>query len=81
LPEDSYRVSDLAKCQVVTESGEILGVLVDVYPTRANDVFSVRSPTREYLIPALKTVVLQIDLEARRIVVRFPKGLREIYES
>ena len=81
MPDNSYRVSDLAQCQVITESGEVLGVLFDVYPTKANDVFSVRSGTREYLIPATKAVVLQIDLEAHKITVRMPPGLREIYES
>ena len=81
MSENSYRVSDLFQCRVVTESGELLGLLVDVYPTKANDVFSVRSATREYLIPALKTVVLKIDLTAREIVVRLPEGLRQVYEN
>lgn len=76
-----YKTADLDGCQVVTETGELLGVLKDVYPTGANDVFVVRNETREYLIPALKAVVLDIDLAARKILVRLPKGLREIYES
>ncbi len=80
-PDPAYNTRDLDGCAVVTESGEILGVFKDVYPTGANDVFVVRSETREYLIPALKDVVLSIDLTARRIVVRLPPGLREIYES
>lgn len=76
-----YRVQDLDGCQVVTEAGDVLGVLKDVYPTGSNDVFVVRSETREYLIPALKTVVLSIDLTERRIVVKLPEGLREVYET
>lgn len=91
--EPSYRVKDLDGCEVVTESGEVLGVLKDVYATGANDVFSVVQsapadkpglpPTvaREYLVPALKEVVLSIDVAAKRIVVRLPPGLREIYEA
>jgi 16S rRNA processing protein RimM len=76
-----YRVKDLDGCAVVTESGETLGVLKDVYPTGSNDVFVVRSTDREYLIPALKEVVLSVDTAARRILVRLPAGLREIYEE
>jgi len=76
-----YLVRDLAQCAVVTESGELLGRLEDVYPTGANDVFVVRSGKREYLIPALRSVVLDIDLEERRIMVKLPKGLREVYEG
>lgn len=65
----------------MTEVGDVLGVLKDVLPTGSNDVFVVRGPLREYLIPALKTVVLSIDLRERRIVVRLPEGLREVYEA
>jgi len=78
---DTYPVRDLDGCAVVTEEGETLGELKDVLGTGANDVFVVRTEKREYLIPALKTVVLKIDLEARRITVRLPPGLREIYEA
>lgn len=80
-PGPGYRVKDLDGCAVVTEIGETLGTLKDVYPTGANDVFVVRSEQREYLIPALKDVVLAIDLEARRILVRLPPGLRDVYEA
>lgn len=78
---ESYRVKDLDGCRVETETGEVLGVLKDVYPTGSNDVFAVREGEREILIPALKEVVLRIDLAARLIVVKLPPGLREVYET
>ena len=81
MPENFYRVSDLANCRVVTEFGEVLGILADVYPTKGNDVWIVRSEKREYLIPALKSVILKVDLETHQIMVRLPEGLRQIYES
>jgi 16S rRNA processing protein RimM len=79
-PEESYSVSALAGCQVYTETSECLGELKDVLPAGGNDVFVVQGARREYLIPALKTVVQKIDLDARRIDVVMPAGLREIYE-
>ena len=78
--KQEFLVRDLAGCDIETESGEILGKLVDVYPTGANDVFVVRGASTEYLIPALKSVVVRISLDERRIVVKLPDGLREIYE-
>ncbi len=75
-----YRTSDLAGCEVETETGEILGRLTDVLPSGGNDVW-VTAGAREYLIPALKEVILKVDLSARRITVRLPPGLREIYEA
>ena len=74
-----FRVSDLDGFSVLTETGEVLGLLKDVYATGANDVFAVRNETWEILIPALKDVILKIDLEAKSILVRLPPGLREIY--
>lgn len=74
----TYQVKDLAGCEVVTVEGESLGALSDVLPTGGNDVFVVKQDEREILIPALKTVVLSIDLTARRITVDLPNGLREL---
>jgi 16S rRNA processing protein RimM len=71
-----YRVSDLAGCEVVTTQGEVLGILKDVLPTGANDVFVVGEGPAEILVPALKSVVLEIDLNRRRITVDLPHGLR-----
>ena len=79
--QDSYKVKDLAGCQVFTLEGEPLGSLVDVLPAGGNDVFVIQREKQEILIPALKTVVRSIDLAARRIEVDLPKGLRAVYES
>jgi 16S rRNA processing protein RimM len=76
-----YSVAALDGCAVQTEEGETLGLLRDVFSNGANDIFVVRGAAREYLIPALKTVVMGVDLAARRITVRLPAGLREVYES
>ena len=65
---------------MVTEEGEFLGVLEDVFGTHANDVFVVRNGEREYLVPALKSVVLEVSLSEKKIRVRLPQGLRDIYE-
>jgi 16S rRNA processing protein RimM len=80
VTENTFRTADLAGCEVVTEAGEVLGVFKDVIGSKANDVWVVEG-RKEYLIPALKDVVLKVDLAARRILVRLPAGLREIYEA
>jgi 16S rRNA processing protein RimM len=72
----TYRVKDLAGCEVVTVKGEVLGRLKDVLPTGSNDVFVIGEGLSEILVPALKSVVLEIDLEAKRITVDLPDGLR-----
>ncbi len=80
MTEPTYRTVDLDGCEVVTEAGEVLGLFKDVISSKGQDVWMVQGRV-EYLVPALKNVVLNVDLTARKIVVRLPPGLREIYES
>ena len=75
----SWKVSELAGSQVVTETGIFIGQLSDVLPTGANDVFVVRKENDEILIPALKSVVLNVSVDEKRIVVKLPVGLEAIY--
>ena len=67
-----YLWADLVGMDVVDESGNALGVLVEVLrPGGDNDVFVVRTADdRELLLPAIDTVVLAIDVAGRRMVVR-----------
>jgi 16S rRNA processing protein RimM len=78
LPEGSYWPYQLEGCEVRTEGGRSLGTIVDVIHTQANDVWAARSagdPAAEVLIPALKDVVLSVDVRTRRVVVRDVPGL------
>jgi 16S rRNA processing protein RimM len=75
LPEGSWWDHQLVGCDVVTESGLPLGLLVEVIHTAANDVWSVITDDRETLIPVLKDVIVSVDVAAKRIVVREVPGL------
>ncbi|MDI6709205.1 MAG: ribosome maturation factor RimM [Bacillota bacterium] len=78
LPEGRYYLFEIIGLQVFTADGERLGTVVDVLRTGANDVYVVRGEAgRELLIPALKSVVAEINPDASRMVVDLPEGLRE----
>ena len=77
LPEGEYWPHELVGCSVVTESGRELGHLREVMRTQANDVWAADGPEGEVLIPALREVVVSVDLPGRRIVVREVPGLIE----
>lgn len=80
LPEGEHFVFDLVKCDIY-QDGELIGHLRDVLATGSNDVYIVERPgKKDLLIPALKSVVLNIDIENKRIDVKLPSGLLEIYE-
>ena len=76
LPDGEYWTHELIGCEVVTEGGRTLGRLREVIHTRANDVWSVQGDEgSDVLVPALKDVVGEVDVEARRVVVREVPGL------
>lgn len=76
LPEGSYFVCDLINSEVFDENNNRLGVLVDVLQTGSNDVYVVRDEKKkEILIPALKSVVKEISITDKKIIVELPQGL------
>ena len=77
LPEGHYYYFQLVGLDVYSESGEHLGVLKEVLPLPANDVYVVQAADgAEILLPATREVVRQIDLDAGRMVVHLLPGLR-----
>lgn len=77
LEAGRHYVSDVLGLRVETEDGRILGTVADVLRTGSNDVYVVRSGERELLVPAISTVVLSIDVDGGRIIVRPMPGMLE----
>jgi len=69
LAADSYYWHDIVGCDVVTASGEDLGKVVDIFRVGEGEVYTVRGPRGEILVPAVGSVVLELNPAARRIVV------------
>ena len=64
LDEDSTFLTDLYGLKGVVDDGRDLGSIVDVMQPGGNDVYVFKGPLGEVLVPALKSVVLKVDLEA-----------------
>ena len=80
LPKDQWFIGDLIGCFVYEEDGTCLGKVVNVLQTGSNDVYEVKDEQeRTILIPALKQVVLDVNIEEARILVKLLPGLKEIY--
>ena len=76
LPEDTYYVFHLLGLEVDDLDKGYLGKVTEVLPTGANDVYVVKGERYgEVLIPAIKDVVLDIDLANRRMRVKLLPGL------
>jgi len=76
LPPGHYYQHQIIGLEAVTDTGEVLGQVTEILETGANDVYVVAGAAGEVLLPALRSVVLQIDLEAHRMLVHLPEGLR-----
>jgi 16S rRNA processing protein RimM len=56
-------------------SHEPFGQITDIIETGANDVYVVKGPTAEILVPAIKDVVKEIDPEAGRMLIQPLPGM------
>jgi 16S rRNA processing protein RimM len=66
---------EVVGCEVVTTTGERVGVVEETFSTGANDVWSVRDGAREVLVPVIEDVVKAIDMVARRVTIESVPGL------
>ena len=78
LAEGEFYWCDLLGLKVLSEGGETLGLLADIIATGSNDVYVVKDNGREYLIPALEDVVLDINLDEGIMTVSPPEGLLDL---
>jgi 16S rRNA processing protein RimM len=63
--------------EVRDESGRVLGRLEDIVSSGAHPIYVVQGE-REWLIPAVESVLRRVDLEAGVITVALPAGLEDI---
>jgi 16S rRNA processing protein RimM len=76
LEEGEYFLHDLIGLDVVDESGAPLGTVADLYDTDAHLLYAVRLPDgRKALVPDVEAFVVDLDLDARRLVLRPIEGL------
>ncbi|MGI6084914.1 MAG: ribosome maturation factor RimM [Acetivibrionales bacterium] len=75
LEEDEFFICDIIGMDVY-EDDRFLGKLTDVLETGSNDVYIVTDENKkEILIPALISVVINVDIEGKRMQVKIPEGL------
>ncbi len=78
LPETEtgvYYWADLIGLSVYTTEDSYLGRLNKIFTTGSNDVYVVNEKEAEILIPALESVVKEIDLSNKIMRVEIPEGL------
>lgn len=76
LEENEYFIYDIIGADVVTEEGDVLGVLTEVLTTGANDVYVVETKEgKELLLPVIDDCILDIDIDGKKVVAKLMPGL------
>jgi 16S rRNA processing protein RimM len=75
LEEGEYWPEDLVGCRVLTVAGDEVGQIADVVEGPAQDLISVDDGGRTFLVPLVKEIVVEVDVDARRVTIDPPAGL------
>jgi len=76
LPDGEYYHHQLIGLRVITDDERDLGVLTQIIETGANDVYVVVDDDgRESLLPAIPSVVLNVNLDSNTMSVHLLEGL------
>ncbi|MEX0682388.1 MAG: ribosome maturation factor RimM [Dehalococcoidia bacterium] len=75
LGEGEYYRYQLVGLRVVSTEGEDLGEIAEVLERPANDVFVVRGPRGEFLVPAAEDIVRSVDIKGGVVAIEVVPGL------
>ena len=76
LSKNEYYFHEIIDCLVVTDQGEEIGVVKEILTPGANDVWVVKGKSgKEQLIPYIKDVVKEIDVQSKVIIITPLEGL------
>ena len=69
LGENETFICDLIGCKVLDLQGSELGVIKDVLQPGGNDVYVIKTPRGDMLLPALRHVIPTVDVEQGVVIV------------
>ena len=76
LPEGTYFIADIIGSVVITDDGKELGKVEDIYNTGSSDIYVVKDELgKQILLPAIKEVILSVDVEKQIVKVHLLEGL------
>jgi len=70
LPEGQFYSFQIIGIPVYEISGEYLGTVREIIETGSNDVYVVGNEEEELYIPAIKDIIMKVDLKENKMIVR-----------
>ncbi len=80
LPEGRYYFDQVIGLSAYTTEGVFLGKVKDIIPTGGHDTYVVgeENSEKDYLVPAVKQIITEINLGEARLTVDPPEGLLDL---
>lgn len=78
LEEDEFFDWDLEECQVETIEGGKIGVVKEIFRAGESINLVVEDGKKDYMIPFVKAICPEVDIENKLIKVDLPEGLLEL---
>lgn len=76
LPKGEHYWHEIIGMQVITDEGDLLGILKGMIETGANNVYVVHNDEgKEILLPVIDEVILKIDPKKKQMTVHLLEGL------
>jgi 16S rRNA processing protein RimM len=72
--EGEFYVGDLVGLTAMSDAGEVVGTVAETFETSAHEILVVRNEGDVHFVPLTLEHVPEVDLDARRVVVRLPEG-------
>lgn len=79
IDKDYVPLDDIIDCEIFNiETGDKIGVILEVWDTPANKVWLIEHDNREVVIPVIEQVVRSIDIEKKRVEIQLIDGMLDI---
>jgi len=81
LPEGSFYHDQLVGLNVYSVDNRFIGVVSDVITTGGHDLLQVRPDQKQkknILVPAVKKIIKEVNLEKNLVLVELPEGLQDL---
>lgn len=75
LEKDEFFIVDLVGLRVYLENGEPTGEIKEVLSYAANDIYVIQKGEKEYMIPAVKEFIKEINVKDGFVVIAPIKGM------
>lgn len=76
LEEDEFYIHQLIGCEVITDTGEVLGKITEVLQPGANDVWVVKgNGGKEIMLPYIDDCIKEVDVQNKKVICHIMDGL------